>query len=104
MPSIRALTNEAQSVLAHTRGDCDAALQHLHLARQLWSSIEGRVQVVRLRLRIAKLQLERDDIRGASAELHAAQLITRDLGSHKLDANCAELQREIGTRQSGRAA
>ncbi|MBR0718895.1 winged helix-turn-helix domain-containing protein [Bradyrhizobium liaoningense] len=104
MPSIRALTNEAQSVLAHTRGDYDAALRHLHLARQLWSSIEGRVQVVRLRLRIAKLQLERDDIRGASAELHAAQLITRDLGSHKLQANCTALQREIAIRQSGRAA
>jgi tetratricopeptide (TPR) repeat protein len=104
MPSIRALTNEAQSVLAHARGDYDAALRHLHLARQLWSSIEGRVQIVRLRLRIARLQLERDDVRGASAELHAAQLITRDLGSHKLEAACAELQRAIGARQSGRAA
>ncbi|UVO28589.1 winged helix-turn-helix domain-containing protein [Bradyrhizobium arachidis] len=104
MPSIRALTNEAQSVLAHTKGDYEAALRHLHLARQLWSSIEGRVHVVRLRLRIAKLQLERDDIRGASAELHAAQLITHDLGSHKLEANCAELQREIAMRESGRAA
>ncbi|TPQ33832.1 hypothetical protein C2U70_18540 [Bradyrhizobium guangdongense] len=104
MPSIRALTNEAQSVLAYTRGDHDATLRHLHLARQLWSSIEGRVQIVRLRLQIARLQLERDDVRGASAELHAAQLITRDLGSHKLEANCTALQREIATRQSGRAA
>jgi tetratricopeptide (TPR) repeat protein len=104
MQSIRALTNEAQSVLAHARGDYEAALRHLHLARQLWSSIEGRVQSVRLRLRIAKLQLEREDVRGASAEAHAAQLIAGELGSHKLQADCTALQGEIDKQRTGRAA
>ena len=103
MSSIRALTNEAQAVLAHARQDFEAAIRHLHLARQLWSSIDGRLQVVRLRLRIATLQLEAEDIRGALAEVHAAELIAGKLGSHKLQADCAALQRAIA-RQTGRAA
>jgi tetratricopeptide (TPR) repeat protein len=98
MPSIRALTNEAQAVLAQARQDVEAALRHLHLARQLWSSIDGRVQAVRLRLQIAKLQLE-GDIRGATAEVHAAQLTANELGSPKWLANCAALQSEIGARK-----
>jgi tetratricopeptide (TPR) repeat protein len=98
MPSIRALTNEAQAVLALARGDHDAAIQHLHLARQLWSSIEGRIQTARLRLQIARLQLEREDVRGALAEVHAIQLITNELGSHRLQADCVALQRELDAR------
>lgn len=100
MPSMRALTNEAQAVLALARQDHETALQHLHLARQLWSSISGRVHVVRLRLRIATLQLERNDTRGATAEIHAAQLIASELGSHKLDADCAALQRNVEDRRA----
>jgi tetratricopeptide (TPR) repeat protein len=98
MPSIRALTNEAQAVLAQARQDFEAAVRHLHLARQLWSSIDGRVQAVRLRLRIAQLQLEGGDIRGAAAEIHAAQLTANELGSPKLTANCAALQSELDAR------
>jgi len=98
MPSIRALTNEAQAVLAHARQDVEAAVRHLHLARQLWSSVEGRVQAIRLRLQIAKLQLEGGDLRGAAAEIHAAQLTANELGSPKLTANCAALQTELDTR------
>ena len=100
MPSIRALTNEAQAELALARGDHDAAIQHLHLARQLWSSIEARVQAVRLRLRIARLQLERRDIHGAIAEVHAARLAANELGSHRLQARCAGLQREIDAQRA----
>jgi len=100
MPSIRALTNEAQAVLAHTRQDFETALRHLHLARQLWSSIDGRVQAVRLRLKIASLQLEGGDIRGAAAEIHAAQLTANELGSHKLKAKCAALQGELDSRKA----
>jgi DNA-binding winged helix-turn-helix (wHTH) protein len=103
MPSIRALTNEAKAVLARARGDHEAALQHLHLARQLWSSIEGRVQAVRLRLQIARLQLDGGDVRGATAEVHAAQLIASELGSHKFKARCAALQGDIDARKVGHA-
>jgi DNA-binding winged helix-turn-helix (wHTH) protein len=98
MPSIRALTNEAQAVLAQARQDFEAAVRHLHLARQLWSSIEGRVHAVRLRLKIAQLQLEGGDIRGAAAEIHAAQLTANELGSPKLTANCAALQSQLDAR------
>ncbi|WP_246788391.1 winged helix-turn-helix domain-containing protein [Bradyrhizobium sp. CCBAU 53421] len=95
MPSIRALTNEAQAMLALSRQDHEAAMRHLHLARQLWSSIDGRVQIVRLRLQIARLQLEHGDTRGAMAEVHAAQLVARELGSPKLRADCLALQHDI---------
>jgi DNA-binding winged helix-turn-helix (wHTH) protein len=103
MPSIRALTNEAQAVLALARSDHDTAMQHLHLARQLWSSIDGRVQAIRLRLRIARLQVEHGDVRGAVAEAHAAQLIANELGSHKLQADCATLHGDIDARKVGQA-
>ena len=95
MPSIRALTNEAQAILALSRQDHEKAMRHLHLARQLWSSIDGRVQIVRLRLQICRLQLEHGDIRGTMAEVHAAQLVARELGSPKLSGDCMALQREI---------
>lgn len=104
MPSIRALTNEAQSVLALARDGYESALRHLHLARQLWSSVDGRVQTARLRLRIANLQLAHGDVRGASAEIHAAQLLTSELGSRKFEAECAALRREADIRTAGRAA
>ncbi|MHC2332602.1 winged helix-turn-helix domain-containing protein [Bradyrhizobium sp. USDA 4454] len=95
MPSIRALTNEAQAILALSRQDHEAAMRHLHLARQLWSSIEGRVQIVRLRLQISRLQLEHGDTRGAMAEVHAARLLAGELGSPKRVADCVALQRDI---------
>lgn len=101
MPSIRALSNEAQAVLALSRQDCRTAIQHLHLARQLWSSIDGRVQVVRLRLGIAKLQLERLDIHGAMSEVHAAELVASELGSPKLQSQCDALRRDIDARRVG---
>jgi len=103
MPSIRALTNEAKAVLAVARQDHEAAMQHLHLARQLWSSVDGRLHAARLRLKIAKLQLERDDLRGAATEVNAAGLAANELGSHKLQANCSALQREIENRKCGYA-
>ena len=44
MASIRALTNEASAVLARQRSAVGEALRHLHLARQLWTSIELAAQ------------------------------------------------------------
>ncbi|MBR0869203.1 transcriptional regulator [Bradyrhizobium tropiciagri] len=103
MPSIRALTNEAQAILALGRQDHEAAMRHLHLARQLWSSIDGRVQAVRLRLQIARLEFECGDIRGAAAEVHAARRIAGEIGSRKLAADCVALQRDIDWSAGGHA-
>lgn len=100
LPSIRALTNEAQAVLAFAEKDGDTAIRHLHLARQLWSSVEGKYQAVRLRLKIAKHQLESGDVRGALAEAHAADLMAKEMGSYKLQAGCAALQCDIDARKA----
>lgn len=99
MPSIRALTSEARAELLLAGGDLDAAMPQLHLARQLWSSIEGRVQATRLRLKIARLQLENGDVRGAAAEVHAAQLAADELGSNKLKEGCAALVLPVRQQQ-----
>jgi tetratricopeptide (TPR) repeat protein len=95
VPSIRALTNEAQAVLALAGQDHGAAIRHFHLARQLWSSIEGKYQAVRLRLQIARLELESGDYRGAWAELHAARTVADEMGARKLQADCAALDSEV---------
>jgi DNA-binding winged helix-turn-helix (wHTH) protein len=95
LPSIRALTNEAQAILALGEQDRAAAMRHLHLARQLWSSVEGKYQSVRLRLQIARLQMQSGDVRGARAEVQAAQMVAAEIGSHKLQAGCTALARDI---------
>jgi hypothetical protein len=63
MSSIRALTNEASALLAERHGDLQEALRRLRLARQLWTSIESRYHVARLRLEMVALQLELGDWR-----------------------------------------
>ena len=95
LPSIRALTNEAQAVLALTRQDWGSAIRQFHLARQLWSSVEGKYQAVRLRLKIARLELDSGDFRGALAELHASRTAANEMGSRKLRADCAVLEGQI---------
>jgi hypothetical protein len=104
MASIRALTNEAQAVLALARQDREEAMRHLHLARQLWSSVDGRVQATRLRLRIARLQLAVADRSGAMAEARAAQLVAEELQSFKLQRQCKTLLAEIAGGQGIRIA
>jgi tetratricopeptide (TPR) repeat protein len=95
MPSIRALTNEAIAVLA-IRGDRPQdAVRHLHLARQLWTSIEARYQAARLRIRIAGLLLELRDGPGAATELRIACAAAGRLGSYKLEDQCAVLRRSL---------
>jgi hypothetical protein len=88
MPSIRALTNEASAVLARARGDGNEALRHLYLARQLWTSIESRLNAARLRLQIAALQLDRGDQRSAATEVGAASAAADQLASDKLQQQC----------------
>jgi len=94
LPPIRALINEAQAVLALARQDLGMGIRHFHLARQLWSSVEGKYQAVRLRLLIARLELKSGDFRGALAELHAARSAADEMGARKLQAECAALERD----------
>ena len=96
MPSIRALTNEAASLLARKRGNASEALRHLYLARQLWTSVESRLHAARLRLQIAEVQLELGDQRSAAAELRAAMAAADELGSGMLRRQGRELQRRLG--------
>jgi tetratricopeptide (TPR) repeat protein len=96
MPSIRALTNEACAILAHARGDLSNSLQHLHLARQLWTSIDARTDAARLRIRIAERLLDIGDPSGAATEVRAACVAAEGLGSDKLRQQCGALQRRIG--------
>jgi hypothetical protein len=50
---------------------------------------------VRLRLQIARLELESGDYRGAWAELHAARTVADEMGARKLRADCAALDSEV---------
>lgn len=95
MPSIRALTNEASAIIANHAGNRDEALRHLHLARQLWTSIECRLNAARLRLLIAEGQLASGDMAGAETELRAARAAATNLKSQKLARQCSELQRKF---------
>ena len=103
MPSIRALTNEASAVLAHFDGEPEKALSRLHLARQLWTSVGSRLHAARLRIRIARLLLERSDSIGANTEVRAAQAVADELDSPRLRRQCAELQADIQRLQTVRA-
>jgi hypothetical protein len=96
MPSIRALTNEAAALLARRRnGDANEALRHMHLARQLWTSVESRLNATRLRLEIAALQLELGEVAGAAAEIRAASAVASELGSDKLTKRAAALRQRL---------
>jgi DNA-binding winged helix-turn-helix (wHTH) protein len=95
MASIRALTNEAAAVLARKRGDGDEALRRLHLARQLWTSIDSRLNAAKLRLQVADLQLEQGDKSGAATEMRAALAAADELDSGKLRQQCVALQARL---------
>lgn len=92
MASIRALTNEASAILARERGKAHDALRHLYLARQLWSSIDSRLNAARLRLQIAALQIELGDATGAQTEIRTARIIADELKSEKLLRQCRALE------------
>lgn len=88
MPSIRALANETSAVLMRAAGDERSALRHLHLARQLWTSIDARMEAARLRIAIAGLLLDFGDPNGAATEIHAACTTAQELHSEKLLRQC----------------
>jgi ATP/maltotriose-dependent transcriptional regulator MalT len=95
MPSIRALTNEAAAVLARKRGHADEALRRLHLARQLWTSIDSRLNAAKLRLQIADLQLASGDRSGAATEMRVALAAADELDSGMLREQCFALQARL---------
>ena len=92
MPSIRALTNEAAAVLAKRSGAPAEALRRLHLARQLWTSIELRLHATRLRIAICDLQLELGQKTSAMSELRAACVASKELEFEKLLRACHSLE------------
>ena len=67
----------------------------MHLARELWTSIDSRLNATRLRSEIATLQLEHRDVNGAAAEIRAASTVPNELGSDKLRKRCADLQQRL---------
>lgn len=95
MQSIRALTNEAAGVLARNKGDADEARRRFHLARQLWTSAECRLNGTRLRLEIAALALDANNMSAASSELRVASSDARELGSRKLQERCRALEAQL---------
>lgn len=100
MPSIRALTNEASAVLARQDGKPRDALRRLHLARQLWTSIDSRFNAARLRILLSEILLELSDPSGAMAEIRAALAAADDLQSAKLKQHCMDLQGRMADRGS----
>ncbi len=101
MPSIRALTNEASALLAQKRGEPAEALHRLHLARQLWTSIDSPIQAARLRLIIAGMQIDMNDLNGAEAEVRAATVAAEALDSMKLRQSCQKLAKRIRRTAAG---
>jgi DNA-binding winged helix-turn-helix (wHTH) protein/tetratricopeptide (TPR) repeat protein len=95
MPSIRALTNEASALIVRNQGDAGTALRHLQLARQLWTSIDSRLNAARLRVQIAAMQLDLGDFSGAAVEIRAALAASAELQSRKLDGQCRQLQARL---------
>lgn len=83
-------------MLEQAQGNARAALQHLHLARQLWTSIDARLEAARLRIRIADCLFEIGDPNGAAAETAAALAIAEALGSGKLRRRCDMLRGRPG--------
>jgi len=104
MPSIRALTNEAAAVLAKRSGALEEALRRLHLARQLWTSIESRLHATRLRLAICELQLEVGQMKSAMSELRAACVASKELESEKLLRACHSLEACLAVTKASKAA
>lgn len=90
MPSIRALTSEASAVLAK-QSDPHEALRHLHLARQLWTSVDSYFHATRLRLELADLQLDMGDHAGAVTELRTAIAAAEEQRSDRLVAQAKAL-------------
>jgi DNA-binding winged helix-turn-helix (wHTH) protein len=96
MASVKALTSEASALLARALGKQADALSKLHLARQLWTSIDSRLNAARLRLEIAELQMKLGDGDGARDEIRAALASAEMLGSDRLVSRCRSMLARVG--------
>lgn len=100
-PAIRALVSEASGVLVQ-KLDPQAALNHFHLARQLWTSVDSSYHATRLRLVLAELQLSIGDHVGAATELRTAIAAAEEQKSDKLVAKASKLLSQIPSGASSR--
>ncbi|WP_395646885.1 winged helix-turn-helix domain-containing protein [Terricaulis sp.] len=88
--AVRALALEAEANLPRN-GDAASALQQLHLARQLWTSIGSDYQAARLRLELARVMLVAGDRAGALVEAHCAFATAERIGASVLKRDAAAL-------------
>jgi DNA-binding winged helix-turn-helix (wHTH) protein len=96
--SIRAVALEAQANLPHHGGEEPTAIQQLHLARQLWTSIEGEYHAARVRLDLARALINADDRAGARVELQCALTVVERIGARGLERDITDLLATLGTR------
>jgi tetratricopeptide (TPR) repeat protein len=101
MPSVRALTNEASALLEEARGNVSQTMNHLQLARQLWTSIEARIESARVRIMIAERLAALNDFAGASTELRAAFGAAESLNSDVYRKRCLTLQDRLAGMPHG---
>lgn len=100
--SIRALALEAEANLPRRSKDDPSALQQLHLARQLWTSIDSDFNAARVRLDLARVLLNAGDEPGARVEVQCAQTLAERIGARRLAADAASLaERLAASRTTG---
>jgi hypothetical protein len=87
IPAIRAMAVEAQAELAGARRDMLNALQLLHLARQLWTSIRHEYHAARIRLRLAEVLEAVGETAGAQVERAAARVAAERISARTLLAS-----------------
>lgn len=96
--AIRAVALEAEANLPRRDGEHPSAIQQLHLARQLWTSIEGEYHAARVRLDLARVLLNADDRAGARVELQCALTGAERIGAHGLERQIKELLLSLGAQ------
>ena len=102
VPSVASIVHEAKAVIDESRGRRVEALNELYLARQIWMNLNSRFNVARIRLLIARLQIEMNDLLGASDEADAALLSARELEAVDIHRQAQTLATRIAAGVAGR--
>lgn len=89
--SIRAVALEAEANLPRSDSDGASAIQQLHLARQLWTSVDSDYHAARVRLDLARVLLQAEDRAGARVEAQCALAAAERVGAHGLRRNASAL-------------